>query len=80
LDAAPKGHIILDTASGLGWRWVKPGGVIVLLAFHPDDVVASHPFPGANRMRIALGEIFAIDRIGREIVVALHHDGGVRLC
>ena len=49
------------------------------LPVHHDVVIARLTLPRAHRVVVAGEELVAVERVGWEVVVALHHDGVVAL-
>ena len=75
LDPAPEGDVVFNIVGGcLGGR-VIPGGVFVFLPINLDGVVAGRAFPGAGGMMIAFLEIFTLNGVGGEIMIAFNYDG-----
>ncbi len=68
----PEGNAILDLGSGRFWIGIVPGGVAVYLAVNYDIVVTRLALPGTDRMAGARLQIFVVDRIAREIVIAFN--------
>src|SRR5205823_13850408 len=69
--AFPEGDVTLDVRGRRLRLRVIPGGVLVHLAADRDIVVAGRPLPAADRVRGAVAQVLAADRLGREIMVAL---------
>src|SRR5205085_368554 len=54
---------------------IVPGGVLVALPVDKDIVVAGHALPRARRVMAALAEELLAQRLRREVMVALDHNG-----
>src|SRR6476661_4047332 len=78
LDALPESGAVLDLAGrGLGLR-VIPGSIWVALAVHLHVVVAGGAFPRTHCLVIAGLEIFAVNGLHGEVLIAFHLDRLVR--
>src|SRR5260370_949616 len=59
-----------DVLRGRQRCWVVPGCIFIFLAVHQEIVVTGRALPAAYRLRVALLEILAMNRVGWKVVVA----------
>src|ERR1043165_4381280 len=79
LHAAPEGDAVFNLLRRVLRLRVVPRGVFVQLAAHDHVVITRRPLPRADRVRLALAEVFLLNRGGGEVVVTLDHDRLVAL-
>jgi hypothetical protein len=77
-DALPERDVILNLLCRRLGVGVKPCGIRIGFAVHLDVVVARGALPGTLRVFRARLEIFALDRVGRKVLIAFHFNGLVR--
>src|SRR5215218_8114484 len=79
LHAAPESHAVFYLRGRVLRLRVEPRRVLVHVAADDHVVIARSPLPAADGVRLALAEVLAPNRVGGEVVVALHHDRVVAL-
>ena len=71
-DLRVEGNVVLDVRGAALWLRVVPGDVVQFLAIHDYIQVAGNALPRARRLKRAFRENTAIDRLGREVDIALN--------
>ena len=75
LNALPESDPVGDFARGILWFGVIPRGVCVGFAVDDQRMIMRLALPSAHRRRVAALQKVDIDRIAREIVIAVDHHG-----
>lgn len=57
------------------WFRIIPGGILVHRTIYDSVVIARPSFPGADGLVVALSEVFLIERIKREVLIAFELNG-----
>src|SRR5205085_8363878 len=79
LHTVPECDAVFDLFGRVLRLRVVPSGVAVDLTIHDNVVITRRPLPRADRVRLALAEVLAPDRINREIMIALDDNRVVTL-
>lgn len=79
VHALPERYISFNLTGGRLGLGIVPGGAIVPFSVDLDVVVTRCTFPGADRVLVARLEVFVVDRIGGEILIAFDFDGLIAL-
>src|ERR1044071_21036 len=79
LYAPPERNVVLDLLGGFFGLGIIPRGILIGVITNSDMIVAGKAFPRAGGVFLALLKVLFFDRIGREVMIPLDHDGLIRL-